>query len=109
MRNYFEGALGSLLCCSFFMYVPPLWTYLQNGFCSSQSEKTLLSPAGNLNPVFMARGTNKEGRREVVGQEGAGGGRAVKKGFPSSYGIYLPGSPSGSSGRGPKKVPPFVS
>lgn len=25
----------------------------------------------------------------------------MKKGFPSSYGIYLPSSPSGSLGRGP--------
>lgn len=45
----------------------------------------------------MVRGTNKEGT-EVVGEEE--GGR-VKKGFPSSYGIYLPGSPSGCFGTDP--------
>lgn len=45
----------------------------------------------------MARGTNK-GRRE---EGGGGGGSEVEKGFPSSYGIYLPSSPSGSFGRGP--------
>ncbi len=33
----------SLLCCSFCVYVPPPWTCLQNGLCSSGSEKTLLS------------------------------------------------------------------
>lgn len=47
----------------------------------------------------MARGTNKGGREG--GSGGGGGGREVKKGFPSSYGIYLPSSPSGSFGRGP--------
>lgn len=47
----------------------------------------------------MARGTSKEGR-EAVGEERRGGSE-VKKGFPSSYGIYLPSSPSGSFGRGP--------
>lgn len=51
----------------------------------------------------MARGTIKEEWEAAGEEEDEGGGReqAVKKGFPSSYGIYLPSPPSGSFGRGP--------
>lgn len=49
----------------------------------------------------MARATNKEGREGVGGGEGRRGEEEgteseVKKGFPSSYGIYLPSSPFAS-------------
>lgn len=88
-----------LLCCSFCVYVPPLWTCLQNGLCSSWSEKTLLSLL-----VIWARYSRPEERTKKGGGGAAGGGREseVKKGLPSSYGIYLPASLSRSSGRGPK-------
>lgn len=49
----------------------------------------------------MVGGMNK-GKEGGEGQEG-GGGR-VKKGFPSSCGIYLPCSPSACFGRGPNSV-----
>lgn len=52
-------------------------------------------PFGNLSPVFMAAGMNK-GERVALGRRSE-----VKKGFPSSYGIYLPSTPSGSFGRIP--------
>lgn len=57
-----------LHCCSFCVYAHPPWTCLQNGLWYIGSEG-FVEPAGNLSLVFMARGTNKEGR-EVVGEEG---------------------------------------
>lgn len=71
---------------------------LQNGLCSSGSEKTLLSLL-----VIWARYSWSEERTRKGGRwwgRRREGGR-VKKGFPSSYGIYLPGSPSGCFGRDP--------
>lgn len=67
--------------------------------------KEFVEPAGNLSLVFMARGTNEEGR-EFAG--GGGEGSKVKNDVPSLYGIYLPSSLSDSFGRGPNSVP-FVS
>lgn len=84
-------------CCSFCEYVPPPWTCLQNGLCSSGSEKTLLSLL-----VIWARYSWPEERTRKGGRCWRRRRREVKKGFPSSYGIYLPSSPSGSFGRGPE-------
>lgn len=69
----------------------------QNGLCSSE-EKDFVETAGNLSLLFMAR--TRKGR-EMVGEETEEREREVKKGFPSSYGIYLSASPSGTFGRGP--------